>query len=110
MVFKKKRIGCLKSGHIPWNKGQKYQLETTKPSMPIVKYVRLTSEDLDRTMKRDRWGNFIHTPDDISEQSFTCMLLRPKESEQLPYNKMLQSTSGTAIGHRIMDMKNLLTQ
>ena len=104
MVFKRSQFR-LKPGHVPWNKGMKFQRDGSKP---IVKYIRLSSEDLNRTIKRDKMGDFIQTEDDISKQSFTYMLLRPKKQEQLPFHKMMPTSSRMSVGHRIMDMEKLL--
>ena len=102
MVFKKRRA-CWGPGHVPWNKGQTVETDGGKPT---VKYVRLTEEDLQLTIKRDKQGNFLHN--ETETPPHTTMLLRPKVKEELQYEKMLKSPPGIAVGHRILDVEKLL--
>ena len=92
-------------GGTPWNKGVKKELVAPTPR---TRYTRLTKEDLLRTAIRDQFGDFIHHTQDIASQSFTSMLLRPRNREcSVPLEKMRTSDSGAATGHRIIDIEKL---
>lgn len=92
-------------GNKPWNRGLKVEEGKTPPK---TKYARLTREDLSRTVVRDKFGNFLHHPEENVSQSSPIMLLRPKTGEDLvPLEKMLTSPTGSATGHRIVDFERL---
>ena len=93
-------------GHLPWNKGMTFRSENSQNNS-LTTYIRLSMEDFERTTLSDTCGTSPPHLGQVSQQTRTVMLLRPKTSELTSLNSCVTSDDGLAKGHRVIDVQKL---